>query len=173
MPENVGDDLSALEGIVVHITNVPEPEERKGFRSSTSEVQIEQKDRKIPVVMEIKSAPWMETAETPAKAPAKPAPKLAVATPVKPKVNGKPAPPPATEPEGDNKTAIDNAVASFLEANPNGTKKATLRMACFRTLADNPARQDIMNEYFSDDEALGGVLGEIGFKVDGDVISLA
>lgn len=181
MPEDLGDDLTLLEGIVVHITSIPEPEERKGFRTSTSEVQPEQKERKIPVVMEIKSAPWMEGATpTPVKVATKPAPvtkpqtlaeRVASAAP-KPKVNGKPAtpPPPADD---DNKTAVTNAVASFLETNPNGVKKAALRMACFRVLADNPARQDIMTEFFSDDEALGGVLGEIGYKVEGDTIALA
>lgn len=174
MPEDIGDDLSALEGIVVHITSVDEPKERKGFRTSTSEVQPEQKERKIPVVMEIKSAPWMDA---PQLAPAKVGPKVVApaskAAPIS-KANGKVAPAPApTTDGGDNRTAVLNAAASFLETNPNGAKKAALRMACFRVLNDNPARQDIMNEYFSDDATLGGVLAEIGFKVEGDTVALA
>ncbi len=177
MPENVGDDVSVLEGIIVHVVSVPEPEERKGFRVSTSEMQPEQKERKIPVVMEIKSAPWMEAAPAPRVAPKiapSPAVKAALvqAKAPAPKVNGK-APAPAPDEGGENRTSLLNAVAQFLETSPNGAKRAVLRLACVKLLADNPSKAEILNEYFSDDEALGGVLGEIGYKMEGDSVALA
>ncbi len=177
MPENVGEDVSVLEGIIVHVVSVPEPDERKGFRQSTSEMQPEQKDRKIPVVMEIKSAPWMEEAPpAPVRTAPKPigrvAPAPAPVAKATPKVNGKPPAPPTTD-DGGNRVALLNAVAEFLETSPNGAKRAVLRLACVKLLADNPSKAEILNQYFSDDEALGGVLGEIGYKMEGDSVSLA
>ncbi len=180
MPEDEANDLTALEGIVVHMVSVPEPEERKGFRTSTSEMQPEQRERKIPVVMEIKSAPWMEEAPparervvvTPKQVGKLPAGIVKAPATAAPKVNGKPPAPPITD-DGGNRVALLNAVAEFLETSPNGAKRAVLRLACVKLLADNPSKAEILNQYFSDDEALGGVLGEIGYKMEGDSVSLA
>lgn len=75
-------DLSVLDGVWVHITNVPEPEERKGFGGAqTGEVAEERRAGTIGVVSEILQggAPWdggggFETAPAPAPAARRAAP---------------------------------------------------------------------------------------------------
>src|ERR1700674_3567054 len=61
MPKGIlKDDLSVVEGLWVHMANVPEPEERKGYKSKTGEAAIADQPRTIPVVSEIKDGgmPW-------------------------------------------------------------------------------------------------------------------
>jgi hypothetical protein len=179
MPQDyVDNDLSVLEGITVHITNVPEPEERKGFRSSTSEVAPEQRDRKVPVVSEVISAPWIEGAVAAAQPAAKPAavPAKAAAAPAKlaAKPNGAAAaPPPAPAPADDaQKRAVEDALAVFLADNPNGGSRAALRLRVNRELAAHPDKTAIMDAYLGDDTTLGAVLEPLGYKISGASVVL-
>lgn len=96
-----GDDISLWNGVWVHVTNVPEPAERKGFGgAATGEVQQEQRNRTVPVVSEIypDGQPWAgtggvpEVATQPSGAAPAPAPARMAAPAARPaaaqKVNG-------------------------------------------------------------------------------------
>lgn len=75
LPEGTFDnDLTVLDGVWVHITNVPEPEERKGFGGRTGEAAEERKPGNVAIVSEIKEdgKPWEGTGGIP-EAPAAPA----------------------------------------------------------------------------------------------------
>jgi hypothetical protein len=168
-PDLTTDDLSVLEGIVAHMTNIDEPESRKDFRSqSTGEVDTNSnRKNKILVVVEVKRASWMETADTPAPAPVKAATKPNGIAKVTPPVNkAVPAPAPAPT-EGDD--IVPNKVASILETNMNGMAKLGLRMAIFKSLkadgVDNPT--PLVDPYFSDDAVLNELLNGFGYKLDG------
>lgn len=171
--------VEPLDGMHVHITNIPEPEERKGFGSSkTGEVEQEQKRKgTIGIVTEIKEdgKPWegsgglpTTTAKTPAKALNKPtaaAPKKAA------------APAPATEVGDDDvRNAAINAIAAVLEAKPTGCAKLLLRTTCFKTIKDSQGddmAQAVTAAFFENEANLGGLLGELGYKLNGQMVAAA
>src|SRR5271155_1825816 len=96
----LNDDLSVLEGIHVHMANVPEPEERKGFRAKTGEAAEIQTPATIAVVTEIKDdgKPWEGTGGITEAAAPKPngkVPTAAQAAATRPaQLRGVTAPPP-------------------------------------------------------------------------------
>ena len=203
MPENYAvDDLSALDGIVVHIKGVPEPESRKDLQTqNTGEVApAERKPQKIPVVIEVLAAPWLvpaavtngiplaarPVAPAPVAPPAplgRPALPVRAAAPVQatlplaPVAAGPPAPPVAAAPAAtpvDNEEAVAGAILNVIAQNPNGLNKLTLQTSVFRLRASNTNRQTIMTVYFSDDANLGGLLNQMGYQLTAtkDILAL-
>lgn len=175
LPEGIlVNDLSVLEGIHVHMINIPEPEGRKGFQSQTGEAVPEQRGPKtIAVVSEIKDdgKPWegtggMPEAEAPkppvkgvAKPAGKPAAKVAAAVTKAPE-------PVAEEGEGDVQSAAISGVSKVLEAKPNGVPKLVLRTSTFKEVNAEHGQEmanQVINTYFGSDDALNGLLGEVGF----------
>lgn len=192
--EVVSTDISPLDGIHVHIANIPEPEERKSFQGgSMSEVEGQQGPRRpgvIPVVSEIKEdgKPWeggggVPEAEAPkakAKPGAKPAAKAAPAkaAPAKPAAKAKPAPAPAAGTDDEDvKTAALTGIGEFLEKNPSGGMKVLLRTTTHKKVtADFGAEmaQTVADTYFADDDALNALLAEVEFTIDkGKVIPVS
>jgi hypothetical protein len=182
MPEGTfTDDSSVLEGVWVHMANVPEPAERAGFQAKTGEAAEERKAGTIAVVTEIKDdgKPWEGSGGVPEveAAPAKPAVKVAG----KPAIAGKPAVKPAAKvapaaASGDDETqsAAESAVASILEKNPKGCAKLILRTGTFKAVneAHGPdMAQAVINGYFSDDASLNTLLGGMGFTLKGTQVS--
>lgn len=177
------DDVSVIDGVWVHTSNIPEPEERKGFgQAKTGEAeQPERLNKLIPVVSEIKDdgKPWEGTggfdfAPTPAAAPVvKPGPKGVVA-------GKKAAPAPvvqeaATDTE-DVEAAAQNGISSVLEKNPNGLLKLPLRTSTFKAVSASSGEEmanAVLEAYFSSDEALNGILGQLGYKVVGTSVKPA
>lgn len=183
LPEGIFvNDISVLEGMHVHMANIPEPAERAGFQSKTGEAAEERKAGTIAVVTEIKDdgKPWEGTGGVPeeTKAAAKPNGKVApkAAAPVA-KVAPKAAPAAAPEPEVDTdvETAAISAISTVLEKFPKGCKKLVLRTSTFKAVNESEGAemaQAVTNTYFVDDATLNGILGQLGFAVKGlDVIA--
>lgn len=185
LPEGIfNNDVSVLEGTWVHITNVPEPEERKGFvnRAATGEAAPEQRQNNtVAIVSEIKDdgKPWEGSGGIPE----------AAAPPVKPavKANGKPAvaakktaapPPPAAEAAGDEdvQSAAVNGISAVLEKNPNGVGKLILRTGTFNAVkaaSGDDMASAVIDTYFGDDATLSALLGTVGYTVSGLMVKPA
>ena len=178
MPEDFAvDDLTTLDGIVVHIKNVKEPEERKGFRTqNTGEVQADQKDRKIPIVTDILLAPWLAAGATRPSfpVPTQPSPAVRAALPLRGTVTAAtiPVPPVSNNGAVDNETAVATAILSLFEKNPNGCSKLALQTGTFRALVGNPNQQQIMTTYFSDEATLSSLLNQMGYKLAAGKVEL-
>ena len=183
-------DASVLDGLWAHLSNVPEPEERKGFgagKSQTGEVQAAEEPRKnqtTVIVSEILEggAPWEGGGGFPEAAPAAPVapPKAGPKGIVKPPAArppmvrpAAPAPPVTAAAEvgdDDMQNAAVNGVASVLEANPKGLPKLKLKTDTFKAVlaaAGQEMAQAVINTYFDSDANLGVLVGGLGFKVSG------
>lgn len=171
-------DLSVLDGVHVHLTNVPEPEERKGFQSKTSEVQEDRKPGMISVVTEIKDdgKPWegtggIPTATTAATKPnGKPAPAAAAQTKAAPK---KAAPSTGGE---DTMEAALNGATTVLEKNINGLSKLAFRTQTFTAVKaayGDDVAQAVQEGIFTDEGVLTGLLGQLGYKIEGTFVKPA
>lgn len=180
----LGSSLSVLDGTWVHITPMPEPEDRKGFKSKAAtgdggeeEEQQEFKGpRFIPNVTAILEGgkPWLggggfgpatpaapaAPAAAPRRAPVAAAPPVVVAAPVE-------------ELAGDNEELIDvvnNALAEVLTKPEHlkGLKRMKLRMevhGLINAKYDAQTATDALNTFFAQDNALLSVLGPIGYKL--------
>ena len=176
------DDLSVLEGIHVHMANVPEPEERKGFVSKTGEAGEVQAAKTIAVVTEIKDdgKPWEGTGGVPTEqaankpngktaahaATTRPAPSRTATAPT-------PAAPAASE---DLETAAITGISAVLEKNPNGVGKLILRTSTFKAVSTAQGQemaQKVINNYFNSDDNLNGILNQLGYKVTGTQVTAA
>lgn len=183
LPEGIfSNDLTPLDGLWAHLSNVPEPEERKGFgagKAQTGEVQVEEqrKNQTTVIVSEILEggAPWEggggfpEVAAAPV-APPKAGPKGVVRPPARPPVAAPAAAPAAEAGDEDMQTAAVNGVASVLEANPKGMPKLALKTNTFKAVsaaAGAEMAQAVINSYFDSDANLGVLVGGLGFKVAG------
>lgn len=179
-------DLTVLDGIWVLTDLVPEPEGRKSWGANTGEVQQErQGPQMIPVVSEILAKPWEgeggmpEAAEEPKKKAGKPAPKAAPKAAAKPAAKVAPKAKPAPEPDGDEdaiRSAALNGVSAFLEKNPKGGTKLLLKVQTFahaKKNADDETAQAVIDTFFDDDDALNGLLGDLGYKVSGGQVTAA
>lgn len=188
MPENILiDDCSVLDGLWVHMTNIPEPAERAGFTSKTGEASEERKNQTVAVVSEILEggAPWeggggipeaKPANKAPAKVPTKPAaaaPKTAKTTP---KVNGKVEAPAEVAGESDEeaiKIAAINGVSAVLEQSPKGCARLPLKNGTFKavqTAAGDDMADAVMSTYFANDQTLNALLGEVGYTVNGSFV---
>jgi hypothetical protein len=181
------DSLDVLDGVWVHIQQVPEPEERKGFRSTAAtgenaDEMANRGPRTVGIVTAIHEggAPWEGGGGVP-EAEAKPAAKpAAVAAKPGPKAVAKVAPAPVEVPAGDDEEAVKvaaiNAVSAVLGQAQfaNGTTKLLLRANTFKALQGEPdMAQAVTNTFFSSDDALNGLLGELGYKVQGGSVVVA
>ena len=191
LPEGVfTNDVSVLEGTHVHITNIPEPEERKGFRqqAATGEAateELNQGPRTIAVVSEIKDdgKPWegtggiLETAPGPGPVAPKPAARAAgkpvAARPVARAV----APAPATveQPTGDEgiQDAAMDGISAVLGASPNGINRLQARTKTFLALKashGDEMAQAVMDTYFSNDAAVESLVSLMGYTLKGQQI---
>ena len=185
VPSLAANDLSVLDGMWAHIANKPEPVERQGFGGSlTSDAGEEQRKgpKMIPVVTEIKDdgKPWEggggfpEVTEkpkakkppiktAPGKAPAKPAPMAAK------KPNSQPTQATADAEEAVL-TAAQNGLAAALEKNPNGCPKVLLRTAVFTSVKGSEGEdmaKAVADTFFSSDDALKGLLSQVGYDLKG------
>jgi hypothetical protein len=169
--------LTTLDGVHVHVQNIPEPEGRKEMRArnKTGEAGGELKEdraRFISVVTEIKDdgKPWEGTGGLPDAAAPKPkvGPKGIV------KGAAKAAPAPVADAGGDDdiEQAALAGITSVLEqpANANGMVKLKLRTGTFTAIkaaAGDDMAQAVQETYFSDDKTLNGLLGQLGYVLKG------
>lgn len=181
LPQGIlSDDLSVLDGVHVHIANIPEPEGRKSFQAQTGEAAGERKNNTIAVVTEIKDdgKPWEGTGGVPeakpaAKANGKPAGAV-VAKPVTSKVPVKAALVEVSD-EQDMMAVAQSAVASVI-AKQNGKPllKLILRTSTFKVLNEShpDMTQEVMDTFFTSDENTNALLGELGYKLEkGNVVA--
>ncbi|MBU6231692.1 hypothetical protein KGP36_03405 [Patescibacteria group bacterium] len=179
LPNGVlSDDLSVLEGMWVHMANVPEPEGRKAFISKTGESAVEDKPRTIAVVSEIKDdgKPWEGTGGIPEAAPA---PK------VKPNGSAKPAATatlaqrataPATPASAGTDDGVEEAalagISTVLEKSPT-CLKLQLRTGTFKAVKEAVSQemaQKVINTYFSSDAQLSALLEQLGSTLKGQQV---
>jgi hypothetical protein len=182
LPKGIfSNDLTPLDGVWVHVQNVPEPEERKGFaQSQTGEAAgMPQEDRKrtIAIVTEIKEGgmPWEGGGGVPtngatpaAKSPAKAAPKPAPAAA---------APAADTADTEDVHTAAIDGVSDVLTKKPNGCPRLALRTGTFNAVKAKHGEEmagSVISTYFEGDaSALANLLGEVGYTVEGTNVKQA
>jgi len=187
LPQGVfTNDLSVLDGVWVHIANVPEPEDRKSFAPKTGEAATEERmgSGMVAVVTEIKDdgKPWEGSGGVPEAGTPAPAAKVTkVAGKITPKVAPKPlakkaaAPAPVEEAadEGAIESAAINGATAVLEASPDGVTKLLMRTGTFKhvsTAEGADMAQAVIETYFGSDEALNAVLGQLGYKVSGQKV---
>lgn len=178
-------DLSVLDGVEVITSNIPEPEERKGFQSATAEAApMDRKPGMISVVTEIleNGKPWEggggipSPSATSAKEASKVAPKAAGPQKVQPIAD----PAASTVDEADVTTAAQSSAAEVLTKavtpkNPTGKMNRVLfRASVFSAVKDtysNEVAQAVANAFFTTDNALNSLLGALGYKLTGaDVV---
>lgn len=179
----LSNDLSVIDGVWVHIQNIPEPESRKNMSSSTSEGQSQpNQPRTVAVVSEIKDngKPWEGTGGLPT-APVRsnvtitsrdvgklPTAFLKSAAPAQ-----QPLPPPTTGAvdEEDVLDAAVQATTGVMSKAKNGTMlKIQLKTNVVKHLDDNynkEIKQAVMDKFFSSDEALSQFLEELNFTLSG------
>jgi hypothetical protein len=192
-----GNDFTAIDGIWMHIKPMPEPEERKSFRkqAATGEAQEDDEPRGnglVPICTEILEGgkPWeggggfTAMAAPPAAQPARPAaapnrrtaaaPATAPAPVAAPRRPAAPAPPPV-EDSGDEETLEQAAmlcVADVLQMPQyhQSIKRMELRMKTHGVATqkyDEATASAIITDYFSNETALGNLLGGLGYKLSG------
>lgn len=178
---SVANDFSALDGIWIHTDNIPEPEERKGFKAATGEASSDGQayNNQMVVAVEILDGgkPWEGTGGIPeAKAAGKGKPAVAgkVAGKIAPKGKAAPEPEPEEEAGGDEdvKSAAEDAFSDILSKKEfeKGLKKIKLRTETFKIVKakhDDDMAQKVVDEILSDDSALATVLEALGYTVKG------
>lgn len=179
-------DLSVLDGIWVHMHNIPEPEERKAFVSKTGEATQDRKSNSIAVVSEIKEdgKPWEGGGGIPATKEASAQPKTMTKTVANPvtmvKTTAKVTAPVETEGESIEDIAR-NGISTVLSANmdPKGNLKPLvklqLRTSTFKVISSShpDSVQEVIDTYFSNDANLNSLLGQLGFQLAGQTIKAA
>lgn len=183
-------DLSVLDGVHVHMANIPEPEERKGFQSKLDEVEAEpRKNKTIAVITEILEggAPWEGGGGIPVKgapvngsgrAPAKSAPAAKAASAPK-AATAKPTPPPAQATELSEEDLMQAALegaASVFEKNTDGCMTLVLRTGTYQHV--NKAYGEevgtaVIDTFFGNDDAINSVVGQLGYTVSGKKVVAA
>lgn len=180
MPKGIfTNDFTVLDGMLVHMHEVPEPEERKSFKktAATGEAALDGADEqqgngKMSIVSEIKGGVewWEGDAVAAAPAAAKAGPKAVAAKAAAPKAKAAPA---AAAEEVDAAEAAVNAVGSVLEASPNGCAKLLLKTKTFTAVkgahGDDMA-QAVIDGFFGSDADLNGLLNQLGYQVTGQQI---
>lgn len=167
-------DVSVLIGIHVHMMNVPEPEERKGFQSNTAEVAADRKQykRNIAIVSEIKEdgKPWEGTGGIPDVKSSK---KGLVKVP--PKAQAKPVA--EVEPEElteEVMTAALGAMAAVLEKAPKaGTPRAAFKLNVAKEVKkthDNDMMNAVVSGVLENEEILTTLLDSLDSKISGPMV---
>jgi hypothetical protein len=172
-------DLSVLDGVHVHVVQIPEPEERKGFAAaSTGEAAEVRQERKIAVVSEIKEdgKPWEGGGGIPdatAKPKGKVAPKPVAGKALVKAAPKAAAPAPVEAAADDDLEAVAlNATATVLESNPSPSR-LQLRTGAFKAAqaaGGDDAAQAVLATYFASDAALNALLSKHGYGVKGTQI---
>lgn len=179
LPEGIlSNDFTVVDGVWVHIQNVPEPEDRKSFRATTGEAGIDEKrgGGMMAVVTEILDggAPWEGGGGiTTSKKAAKPGPRGVV----KHTIKAAPAPAAKKKATGSDddevKSAAETAIAGVLEAKPDGCKRLILQTGSFKLVkvsdGDEMASK-VADLIKTDDDTLSSILGELGFELNGSDI---
>jgi hypothetical protein len=175
-------DIASLDGIWVVTDNIPEPEDRKGFASGTSEVEQPQSGpRKTVIVSEIIDGgkPWEGGGGVPdgAQTPVHTKPAVAKFPPAKKTTSIAAA---ATQAAGadDEATfeAATNAIAAVLTrpTNAKGMLKIMLKTQAFKAIKDandDATAQKAMEMFFgNDDTSLRQLLEGITFTIDGQKV---
>lgn len=187
--EEIGaNNLGTIDGLWAHVQSIPEPEDRKGFGgAATGEAEEGEKRTpgKIPVVTEVLEGgkPWDGGGGIPGdEAPAAPvarvagkiAPKVVAKAPVK-AVKAAPVPEPVSD-DSSLEEAAQTGVTDVLEKAPNGLPKLQLRIGVLKAVTakyDGETASNVLTSYFDNDESLNGLLGPLGYKVEGTQIKVA
>lgn len=178
LPEGVfTDDLSVLDGVHVHMQQVPEPESRKQISANTGDVEQEKrKPGLVAIVTEIMDdgKPWEGTGGIPTEKPKAKAKTAAKAAP-KAAPKAKAAPVVTDDEDEDTETVATAAIAEVLEDHPKGLPKLNLRTTVFKSVSTKKGAtvaQDVA-KVFNSDATLNGLLAPLGFKVSGTLIVTA
>lgn len=172
MPKGVfTNDFSVLDGVQVHMHEVPEPEERKSFKrtAATGEAALDGGDEragngKMTIVSEIKGGVEWWGNETPAPT----GPKAVAKAPTKAPTKAAPA----AEAIDASEAAV-NAVGSVLEGAPNGCAKLLLKTKTFTAVKEahgDEMAQAVIDGYFGSDTDLNTLLNQLGYQVTGQQI---
>jgi hypothetical protein len=165
--DKLGDDITILDGTVVHVIRVPAPQ-RPGVKMTDKQKEREEKygPATILVVSEIRTLPWdKKTPKGAPKAAAKPVGKPTT-KPVAAKTTVKAAP--APEPEEEVSELSEKAINAVMEILANGpAAKKELPAKLFQTMKEDPDRNAIVKMVFDDE-----FLGSGPWSYEGGVLSL-
>ena len=187
-PGLISASLEPLDGVWLHLTNIPEPEQKKAAakkaRAKTGMSAImsggqqdDDRERTVIVATEILEGgkPWEGTGGIPDGSAPKAAPKKA-ATPAAKKTVAAPAPaaPAATDDETVGTAALET-VAQVLGSYPQGMTKVNLRVQAFQALTKTYGDEiaQAAQALLQTDDMLTAVLGEVGYKIVGLMVKPA
>jgi hypothetical protein len=167
-------DLTVLDGIHLHMMQVPEPEERKSYGTTqTGEGALDKVASKIAVPTEIKEngKPWEGGGGLPTPVAGKPKPS-AKAAPAK--GNGATgAPTPAAATDDDIKNAAIAGVTNMLEKQPSGVPRMLLQTQVLNDVTKTMGKDmsdAVGAAYFKSVPALDALLAEVGYAVQGAMV---
>lgn len=194
-PGTLTNDLSVIDGLWAHTRNIPEPEERKAFRtkkSATGEAALQQanaaaaepeRGKMCLIVTEILEGgkPWEGTGGLPGEAPApaarvqaRPAAPRAVAPAARKVAAPVAQAEPAEMTEDDLKAAALNGMGEVLSTKPLGCFKVALSTGTFAAVSAAYKDQGgddiagaVIETYFQDNATLDILLGELGYRMNG------
>jgi hypothetical protein len=178
-----GKDLTALDGIHIHTMQIDEPEERKNIQSVNTGEAAEgpRRSGKIAVCSEILASgmPWNNTGGIP-KSPIVNGSAAAVgAQQLQQSTNPTSvAPAPASAPDIDLAGIAADGITAVLTVptNANGCPKILLRTQTFaavKKLHGDQVANDVINNFFTSDDALNSVLGTLGYTASGAQVKVA
>jgi hypothetical protein len=173
LPQGIlNDDLSVLDGLWVHMANIPEPAERAGFKSKTGEAAVEDRPRTISVVTALLDGglPWEGGGGVPA-----PKGKAAVSPAATKQATraaaGAPTAAANLNAGGDIEEAATGAASEVLGKIVEGSSmpKLMLRTSMFKVLntgvGPEMAKQ-VLDTYFKSDATINSLINPQGFTLD-------
>lgn len=196
-PGFLTNDFGVLDGIWIRTRNIPEPEDRKNLRNSSkgktgeaalnASAQPDQPERNRTVVtaMEVLAGGWLDgggipdataAPAAPARVPAKPVGRVAAAPPARPAPGRRPAAPAAPAPpaadftEEDVKNAAAEGLGAWIAKNATGGMVVGLKTNAFTfisTTYGEDLAQAASEMFLQDAPSLDGLLGEIGYRLNG------
>lgn len=155
-------DVSAMEGMVCHINRVAQPARGGKITGKTSSGY----DATVAVVTKIHKMPW-ETA-APKGRPTTGGARPAATRPATPNRAAAPSPDANASLSNDVAEEAAGILIEVLNAKGGTIPKRNLPPACFKALAGNPNRSEILN-LLADDDFLG--TPDYGWEFDGQTIS--
>lgn len=157
LPEGVfTGNVSVLDGMSVHMQNIPEPASWGDIQGRTGEASGTRKPGVVSVVTEIKDGgkPWETGFKRSKSAPAS--------------IKAAPA---AAAPSGDLEELATEHISSVLENNADGMKKIALKNEVFKSIGDPATGNKVRSEVLNNEATLTAILESLGYKIQGvDVV---
>lgn len=162
--------LEAIDGITVHIQEVPEPKGRASFAKNTGDAEEgPRRENKVPIVTEVLVAPWIEEEEKPKKGAAPAAKPTLVKGKAKAEVVEEEEEEAEEEGDVDIADAATSIVTDLLTASPDGLAKLKIRtgvLSAAKKKHDEETADKIIAHLFQTKDGLDKALAAVGYKLN-------